>query len=68
MPGRAVCLRSPLRFVFADEWRINRYYVAEEHAERANAAFAIPADFCIVASLNRRVRDLEAELEALRRK
>jgi FkbM family methyltransferase len=56
------------RFVFTDKWRINRYYVTEEHAERANAAFAVPADFYIPASLDRRVRDLEAELEALRHK
>jgi FkbM family methyltransferase len=53
------------RFVFTD--LINRYYVANEHNERA-AAFAVPGDFFIHIDDLNRTRTLEAritELEAL---
>lgn len=47
-------------FVYADPWRINRYYVAEERKE-CRAGFAVPADFYVHA------RNV-AELEVLRTK
>jgi FkbM family methyltransferase len=63
-------LESGHRFAFTD--RINRYYVAQEHEERA-ASFAFPSDFYMhrddfyyVKELEARIRSLEADINVIR--
>ena len=63
-------LESGYQFAFTD--RINRYYVAQEHKERA-ASFAFPSDFYMhrddfyyVRELEERIRSLEANIKLIK--
>ena len=55
-------LAAEYRFAYTDA--INRYYVAEEHAERS-ASFLYPARFYVHANVARRMRELETRVKTL---